>query len=221
VNLSSEKKEYIESTLDDRTLGHLYPILEVGQIACKDFFAKNREFFDIPELLNNVPGHILTYCINKQLAPGKIPARFPFSVSIEEINKNNKSNAPFLKKGYITISILRCRGRKKLDSSDKIYLADRCKANDILDGQLTYLESEVFGDENLHGVLIYGAQKEYDGFEFADIVFFDNHLRKANYSINIMDKLKIYRSQADESEKQKNLLNAESLIKEIKKEMEV
>lgn len=221
MNLSSEKKEYIETVLDDRTLGHLYPILEVGQIASRDFFNKNSDFFDVPEFLNNVPGHILTYCINKQLAPSKIPQRFPFRVTCEEINKNNKNCAPFLKKGLVSISILRCRNRGKLDSSDKNYLKRKCKSNNILDGQLTIFEEKCSSDEAIHGVLIYGSQRATGGFEFADIVFFDSTLRNVIFSIDIMDKLKIYRSQIDDGEKQKNLLNAENLIKEVKREMGV
>lgn len=221
MNLSSEAKVHIEEVLSDRVLGKLYPILEIGQEVCRAFIAHNDNFFNCEALLNNVPGNLLSYCIAKQLVIENSETNFPFKVTIEEINLRNKYKMPFLYREDISISLIRSRKRKSLDKYDTSYLKERCKGNGILDGQYSMFEDLKMNSERLHGVLIYGVNRNLGVIEFADIVFLEEKLQKCFFQINLMDKLKIYSDTKTEEEKEKNILSAQSLVADINKKMEV
>lgn len=178
MNLSSEAKVHIEEVLSDRVLGKLYPILEIGQEVCRAFIAHNDNFFNCEALLNNVPGNLLSYCIAKQLVIENSETNFPFKVTIEEINLRNKYKMPFLYREDISISLIRSRKRKSLDKYDTSYLKERCKGNGILDGQYSMFEDLKMNSERLHGVLIYGVNRNLGVIEFADIVFLEEKLQK-------------------------------------------
>ncbi|MFL0196958.1 hypothetical protein ACJDU8_15530 [Clostridium sp. WILCCON 0269] len=219
MNLTTEKEGYINSILDNKCLGWLLPVLETGQSACKAFMNTNNDFFGCEEYLNMVPGHLLSYSINKQLAiQGKLSS-CPFLIYKEEINHRNKYSIPILRKSDITISVMRGANRKELNGTDKKYLKKKCRKNNDIPCQETFLNLIDIKD-NYHGVLLYGSKKDWEGIEFADIIFFDDELKNINYSINLIGRLHVYQSSMSNEEKQKKLLNANNLIKDFKKQSE-
>lgn len=224
MNLSTDKKKYIESVLDDKCLGWLMPVLETGQSTCKAFMNLNVEFFNCKDYLNSVPGHLLSYSINKQLAIQSLLPSCPFKIYKEEINNRNKYSIPILKKSDVTISMMRSTKRKEIDRNGKMYLKKKCRRNNEIDDQLSIFDSYdpyIHGKDNYHGVLLYGSKKDWQGIEFADIIFFDSHLKDICYSLDLIDKLHIYESTMSNEDKEKSLVNAENLIKDIKKHLEV
>ena len=223
MNLSSKNKKYIDSVLEDRTLVWLYPALETGQSVCKEFFKLNEEFFNCPDYINSVPGHLLSYSINKQIIEqGKLPL-FPFKIHKEIINNRNSYAIPFMRKDNITISLLRCQKRFKIDDCDKKYLKLKCSTNKKLDPQIPLFIDEYQDNkiEPLHGVLLYSMAKGFEGISFADIVFFDDTLTHNYYFINLLEKLHVYESASSTKENRKNLLDPKDIIKDFKKESEV
>jgi hypothetical protein len=223
MNLTTEKEGYIDSILDGKCLGWLMPVLETGQSACKAFMNTNKEFFAYEDYLNVVPGHLLSYSISKQLAIQSKLSACPFILYKEEINHRNKYNIPILKKSDITISVIRGTNRKELNGNDKKYLKKKCRKNNEILCQETFLDLvdiDIYEESNYHGVLLYGSKKDWEGIEFADIIFFDDKLKKINHSINLMDRLHIYESTMNDEEKQKSLLNANNLIKDFKNQSE-
>ena len=224
MNLSTEKKKYIDSVLD-KSMGWLFPILETGQAVCKKIFTINNEFFSCNEYINCVPGHLLSYSINKQVKEqSKLPL-FPFDLNDEIINPRNSYTIPVLKKNDITITLLRSPKRFKIDDSDKIYLKHKCIKNNELDTQM-YLPDDYFNQfdsdsSSYHGVLLYGAIKYWEGISFADIVFFDSSLKKPHHHINLLEKLHVYEATMTNDEKKKSLLNTQNIIKEVIKQSEV
>lgn len=220
MNLSTEKKEHIDSVLDDKALGWLFPVLETGQATCKAFMKLNEDFFSCIDYLNTVPGHLLSYSINKQLSDQCLIPTFPFEMDKEIINKRNGYSIPVLKKRDITISIMRTTNRKKIDRDNVEYLKKKCAKNNELDGQLSIFEPNIFEKDNYHGVLLYGSKKDWERIEFADIIFLDSELKHICHYIDITDKLHIYESLMSSEDKVKSLLNAENIIKDFKKQQE-
>ncbi|WHH58494.1 hypothetical protein [Petroclostridium sp. X23] len=220
MNLSTEKKIHIDSILDDRSLGWLFPVLETGQATCKEFMKLNNEFFNCSDYLNTVPGHLLSYSINRQLSSQCSLPACPFTIHKEKINVRNQYCIPILRKDDITISIMRSVNRRRIDKNDKAYLKEKCRKNNELDGQFSLFEPEISGENNYHGVLLYGAEKDWNGIGFADVVFFDSQLKQIHYSINLMDKLHIYISSMSNGEKEKSILNAQNIIKDVKQQLE-
>lgn len=220
MNLSIENKNHIDAILDDKTLGWLYPVLETGQAVCKAFVSSNNNFFDCKDFLNTVPGHLLSYSIYKELSHQcELPTN-PFLLGKEMINSRNQYTIPVLKKGDVTISFMRSIMRKKIDNTEIKYLRDKCKKNNELDGQLSMENLIPCDEKNYHGVLIYGSKQDWDGIEFADIIFFDSNLEKINHEINLKNKLHIYESSGAAKSKDKNLLDANSIIKDFIKQVE-
>lgn len=220
MNLSMERKNSIDSVLDDKSLGWLFPALETGQATCKAFMNLNEKFFDCEDYLNTVPGHLLSYSINKQLSNQCLLPSCPFEIHKEIINSRNRYSIPVLKKRDITISIMRSSNRKKIDRSDIAYLKKKCIKNNELDGQLSIFESNICEEKNYHGVLLYGSKRDWEGIEFADIIFFDSELKHIHHSLNLIEKLHIYELSMSEEDKEKSLLNAQNIIKDSKKELE-
>ena len=226
MNLATKHIEDINSILEEKTIRWLYPILETGQAVCKEFFNINANFFDCNDYINCVPGHILSYGINKQAYNQSQLPLFPFKLNREVINRRNNSATPLLKKGNVTISLLRSPNRFKIEDTDKKYLRQKCKKNNEINTQM-YLPDLLLDEENndqgesYHGVLLYGAVKYWEGINFADIVFFDSNLKEFYHSIDLMDRLHVYETNMTEEEKEKSLLNARNIIKESNKILEV
>ncbi len=223
MNLTTEKEEYIDSILDDKCLGWLMPVLETGQSVCKSFMETNEEFFKCEDYLNMVPSHLLSYSINKQLSAQSKLSSCPFLVCKEEINHRNKYCIPILRKSDITISVMRGINKNELNGTDKKYLKKKCRKNNEIPCQETFLNLmslDTYEENNYHGILLYGLKKDWEGIEFADIIFFDDKLKKIYHSINLIDRLYVYQSTMSDEEKQKSLLNTNSLIKDFKKQSE-
>lgn len=221
MNLSTEKKEHINSTLNDKCLGAILPILETGQLVCKEFMNLNNKFFDCADYLNVVPGHLLSYSINRQIFNQRLLSSFPFKLEKEMINKRNKYCIPILKKDTVSVSLIRSTNRMDImDRSAKTYLKSKCIKNNELNSQISLFDESTFDESTYHGILLYGAKKNGEGIKFADIVFFDSKLKYIYYYIDLMDKLRIYESSMNSQEKEKNLLNAKNIIKSAKNNSE-
>lgn len=219
MNLSIEKRNYIDSVLDDKTLGWLFPALETGQATCRAFMDLNDEFFNCSDFLNTVPGHLLSYSINKQLFNQCLLPSSPFELNKEQINNRNKYCIPVLKRNNITVSIMRSSNRKTIENNDIVYLKKKCTRNNELDGQISMFESDICDAANYHGVLLYGTNKYWEGIGFADIVFFDSKLKHMHHSLDLIDKLHIYESSMSSEDKKKSILNAQNIIKDLKTQM--
>ncbi|URZ15472.1 hypothetical protein [Clostridium felsineum] len=222
-SIYTEGEAYIDSVIDDKCLGWLLPILETGETACKAFMNLNSEFFNCKDYLNMVPGHLLSYCINKQLSTQSLISSCPFISYKEVINKRNGYAIPILGKENVTISVMRSSKQKQVDLSDRRYLKEKCISNDEIDSQLSMFNEcnqDYYKKDKYHGVLLYGTKKDWEGIEFADIIFFDSKLKRECYSLDLVNRLHIYESTMSNEEKNQTLLNAKNLINNEKSNLE-
>lgn len=218
MNLSNDNKIYINTVLNDKALGCLYPVLDTGITACREFIKLNKDYFDCKEFLNTVPGTLLTYSISKQVKKQCALSSSQFILMPEKINQRNGYSVPILKKENVNLSIIRTTQRFKLDNPDKKYLKNKCRKNDELDNQIALygLSNDVFLlSESFHGVVLYGIEKDFSKIKFADIVFFDSNLKNVEYYLDISEKLHIYENSINKEQKEENILTANNLIKEF------
>lgn len=186
MNMSIENKEYINTILNDTVLNWLYPVLESGQVMCREFIKTNQSFFDCDEYLNVLPGTLLTYCISKQMKNQCLLTDSPFELVKEEINNRNGYAIPILKIENINISLMRSAQRWTIENVNKKYLIDKCSKNISLDHQIRLFDLDWLSDDPYHGVLLYGVDKLFEEINFADIVFFDRNLKAVRHSLNLI-----------------------------------
>jgi hypothetical protein len=116
----------------------------------------------------------------------------------------------------IDINIIKSYRRNRIDNNDRNYLKQRCKGNEVLKGQLDFFNDNL-EESNLHGIVTYNIDKNWDEYNFVDLTFFDHTLKNIIVKVDLLKTLQIYGADDKEVSKE-SLVNMEDLRKEIQNE---
>jgi len=207
--------EYVKQTLTPRALAYFIPILDMGKEQCKSIIRLNTDFYSSP-YFGNIKTELLTFSIMRLFDEKYLPRNFPYTVESVEINKLNKYKTPMLRIRNIDINIIKSYRRNRIDNNDRNYLKQRCKGNEVLKGQLDFFNDNL-EESNLHGIVTYNIDKNWDEYNFVDLTFFDHTLKNIIVKVDLLKTLQIYGADDKEVSKE-SLVNMEDLRKEIQNE---